>query len=103
MGAPAAVMGDWIVATCAIHQVPFSAPLVQGLATMVLIGGKPAAVQGSSGTDPPPHMGLGTVARGSTTVLIEGKPAAKTGSACTVCGQPLGKLVGSAATVLIGG
>lgn len=129
MGAPAAVMGDRIVATCAIHLIPgpvgspapspplpFSAPLVQGLATKVLIGGKPAAVQGSSGTNLPPHVGLhaadlfmvptmqqGRVVMGSATVLIEGKPAAKTGSECTACGQPLGKLAGSAATVLIGG
>ncbi|MGH8930855.1 MAG: PAAR domain-containing protein [Egibacteraceae bacterium] len=129
MGTPAAVMGDRIVATCAIHLIPgaagapvkspplsFSSPLRQGLATKVLIGGKPAAVQGSSGLNQPSHAGLhasdpftvamtqqGTVALGSATVLIENKPAAKTGSPCTVCGQMPGELIGSAATVLIGG
>jgi uncharacterized Zn-binding protein involved in type VI secretion len=96
--------------------LPFSAPLLQGLATKVLIAGKPAAVQGSSGFNTPPHVGLhpsdpfmvppqqrGTVVMGSTTVLIEGKPAARTGSPCTVCAGLPGQLAGTAATVLIGG
>ncbi len=130
MSVPAAVMGDKITGLCAIHQIPnpasgapqpgppmpFSAPLVQGLATKVLIAGKPAAVAGSSGYNTPPHVGLhpadpfmvptqqvGTVMVGSATVLIEGKPAAKTGSACTTCAGLPGQLVGTAATVLIGG
>jgi uncharacterized Zn-binding protein involved in type VI secretion len=129
MGTPAAVMGDRINAVCAIHMIPgpvgapmpappmpFSAPLLQGLATKVLIGGKPAAVQGSSGFNTPPHVGLhpsdpfmappqqrGTAMVGSTTVLVEGKPAARTGSACTVCAGLPGQLTGTAATVLIGG
>jgi uncharacterized Zn-binding protein involved in type VI secretion len=129
MGTPAAVMGDRINAVCAIHllpgplgapmpspPLPFSAPLLQGLATKVLIAGKPAAVQGSSGFNTPPHVGLhpsdpfmvppqqrGTVVMGSTTVLIEGKPAARTGSPCTVCAGLPGQLAGTAATVLIGG
>jgi uncharacterized Zn-binding protein involved in type VI secretion len=129
MGTPAAVMGDRISAVCAVHLIPspvgapvpapplpFSAPLLQGLATKVLIAGKPAAVQGSSGVNTPPHVGLhpsdpflvplqqqGTVVMGSTTVLIEGKPAARTGSPCTVCAGLPGQLAGTAATVLIGG
>lgn len=130
MGAPAAVMGDRIMGTCAIHMIPnpatgapqpgpplpFSAPLLQGLATKVLIANKPAAVQGSSGFNVPPHVGLhpsdpfmvptqqeGRVVMGSATVFIEGKPAAKTGSTVIICaGQP-GQLAGTAATVLIGG
>jgi uncharacterized Zn-binding protein involved in type VI secretion len=129
MGTPAAVMGDRVNAVCTIHLIPgpvgapmpsppmpFSAPLLQGLATKVLIGGKPAAVQGSSGFNTPPHVGLhpsdpfmappqqrATVMVGSTTVLVEGKPAARTGSACTVCAGLPGQLTGTAATVLIGG
>ncbi len=130
MAEPAAVMGDRITATCAVHQVPnpasgvpqpapplpFSAPLLQGLAPTVQIGGKPAAVTGASGYNTPPHVGLhatdpfmvptmqvGTVVAGSATVLFEGKPAAKTGSTCTVCAGLPGQLVGTAATVLIGG
>lgn len=96
--------------------MPFSAPLTDGLATTVLIGGKPAAVVGSAGVNVPPHVGLhpadphlappmqrAVVTAGGTTVLIEGKPVARTGSVCTICfGQP-GTLTGSAATVLIGG
>lgn len=127
MGTPAAVMGDRIQATCVGHQIPaaagapapappmpFSAPLIQNLATKVTIGGKPAAVVGSAGLNNPPHVGLhasdphmappmqrGTVTQGSPTVMIEGKPAARTGSMCTVClGQP-GQLTGSASNVLI--
>jgi len=126
MGTPAAVQGDKIVGVCAIHLVPsasgtmpagpqpFGAPLMQGLATSVLIGGKPAAVQGSSGYNTPPHVGLadayasptmqeGRVLVGSTTVMFEGKPAAKTGSTVSMCASVPGQLVGSGATVLIGG
>jgi uncharacterized Zn-binding protein involved in type VI secretion len=130
MGVPAVVMGDRIMGTCMGHQVPgpptgnpipappmpFSAPLLTGLATKVLIGGKPAAVVGSSGMNTPPHVGLhasdpflappsqqGRVVAGSATVLIEGKPAAKTGGQCLICLGLPGQLVGTAATVLIGG
>jgi len=130
MGTAAAVLGDKITATCNGHQMPnpatgapqpappmpFSAPLIQGLATTVMIGGKFAAVAGSSGLNVPPHVGLhpsdpfmsptnqqGTVAVGSATVLFDGKPAAKTGSSCTVCFGAPGQLAGTAVTVLIGG
>ncbi len=130
MSVPAAVLGDRITGLCAIHQIPnpasgapqpgppmpFSAPVLQGLAPTVLIAGKPAVVAGSSGYNTPPHVGLhpadpfmlpmnqiGTVVVGSATVLIEGKPAAKTGSSCTICAGAPGQLLGTAATVLIGG
>jgi uncharacterized Zn-binding protein involved in type VI secretion len=96
--------------------MPFSAPLVQNLASTVQIAGKPAAVVGSSGFNTPPHVGLhasdpfmipttqlGTVSGGSSSVLFEGKPAARTGSPCTVCAGLPGQLAGTAATVLIGG
>lgn len=130
MGTPAVVLGDRIVGTCAIHQIPsptsgapqpgppmpFSAPLLQGLATQVLVAGKPAAVVGSSGTNAPPHVGLhasdpfmaptqqtGRVVAGSATVLFEGKPAANTGCGVTICSGTPGQVTGSATTVLIGG
>jgi uncharacterized Zn-binding protein involved in type VI secretion len=129
MGQPAAVMGDRVSATCAVHQVPspagppmpappmpFSAPLTQNLAPTVQIGGKPAAVVGSSGLNVPPHVGLhpsdpfmmpttqmATVIGGSSSVLFAGKPAARTGSPCTACAGLPGQLAGTAATVLIGG
>jgi len=119
-------MGDRITGICPIHMtpgpvgpqpsppLPFSAPLTIGLAPTVLITGKPAAVQGSSGLNVPPHVGIvdppyaappaqqGKVVTGSLTVLFEGKPAAKTGSTVTCCATP-GQLAGTAVTVLVGG
>ena len=128
MGAPAIVMGDKITGQCAIHMIPnpatgapqpspplpFSAPLTMGLATKVMIGGKAAAVAGSSGLNTPPHVGLhpsdpymapptekGQIVMGSVTVLIEGKGAATAQSTCTCCATP-GTLVPTVQTVLIG-
>jgi uncharacterized Zn-binding protein involved in type VI secretion len=128
VGAPAIVMGDKITGQCPIHMMPnpatgapqpspplpFSAPLTMGLATKVMIGGKAAAVAGSSGLNTPPHVGLhpsdpymvptmekGQVMVGSMTVLIEGKGAATAQSTCTCCATP-GTLVPTVQTVLIG-
>jgi uncharacterized Zn-binding protein involved in type VI secretion len=129
MGSPAAVLGDQINATCAVHLIPnpatgapqpapplpFSAPLTMGTVETVLIGGQPAAVVGSSGLNTPPHVGLypadpymvpatqiGQVVMGSVTVLIGGQGAATQTSQCTVCGGLPGMLAASGATVLIG-
>jgi uncharacterized Zn-binding protein involved in type VI secretion len=129
MGAPAAVMGDQISAICPIHLIPnpatgipqpspplpFSAPITIGTVPTVLIGGQPAAVEGSSGLNMPPHVGLfpadpymlpptqiGQVAMGSTSVLIGGMGAASAASQCTVCGGLPGTLAATGATVLIG-
>jgi uncharacterized Zn-binding protein involved in type VI secretion len=126
MPAPAAVMNDRIVGTCPLHQIPnpasgvpqpgppmpFSAPLLLNLATNVLIGGKPAAVLGSSGHNTPPHVGLhasdpfmvptmqeGRVMSGSTTVLVGGKPLATAQSNVTLCASP-GQLAATATSVL---
>ena len=56
MGTPAAVLGDRIVGTCVGHLVPapsgtapapplpFAAPVVEQVASSVLVGGKPAVV-----------------------------------------------------------
>jgi len=128
MGSPAIVMGDKITGSCAIHQIPnpasgipqsspplpFSAPLTQGLSTKVLIGGKAAAVMGSSGINSQVHVGLhitdpfmtptlqvGRVLSGSTTVLVEGKPAATSSSSVLCCVEP-GTLVPSVTNVLVG-
>ncbi len=129
MGEPAAVLGDQIVATCAIHLIPnpasgapqpgppmpFSAPITLGTCETVLIGGQPAAVVGSSGFNTPPHIGLhpsdpyclpnlevGQVVVGSATVLFGGQPAASAAAQCTVCAELPGQLQASGATVLIG-
>jgi uncharacterized Zn-binding protein involved in type VI secretion len=127
MGAPAIVMGDQVQGVCAIHQVPspvgnpipgppmpFAAPLTMGLCATVVIGGKPAAVLGSSGYNTPPHVGLhasdpflapplqvGRVVSGSPTVLFGGQPAASATASATCCSTP-GTLVPSGATVLVG-
>lgn len=128
MGSPAIVMNDRVTGTCAIHQVPnpasgapqpgppmpFSAPLVSSLVSTVLIGGKPAAVMGSSGMNTPPHVGLhvsdpyvvptmqeGRILSGSPTVRIGGQPAANASSSVTCCATP-GSLVPTTTTVLIG-
>jgi uncharacterized Zn-binding protein involved in type VI secretion len=128
MGSPAIVSGDRITGQCPNHlmpnpatgapqpspPLPFVAPLTTGTVATVLIGGKPAAVMGSSGLNTPPHIGLhpadpfmappaemGTVTSGSATVMIGGQPAATAQSACTCCAVP-GTLVPSVATVLIG-
>ncbi len=128
MGSPAIVMNDRITGLCAIHQIPnpasgvpqpsppmpFSAPLLKGLETTVLIGGKPAAVVGSSGMNTPPHVGLhasdpfmappmqeGRIVSGSPTVLMGGKPAASASASATCCATP-GMLVPTVATVLVG-
>jgi uncharacterized Zn-binding protein involved in type VI secretion len=127
MSAPAIVQGDRIVGQCPIHQIPnpatgapqpspplpFSAPLALGLVSTVQIGGKPAAVLGSSGYNTPPHIGLhpsdpylvptmqeGKIVSGSGTVQIGGKPAATAQSACTCCVTP-GQLTPSVMNVLI--
>ena len=128
MGQPAVVSGDRIVGMCALHQIPspvgapmpgppmpFSAPLLQGLATSVLIGGKPAAVMGSSGMNTPPHVGLhasdpfmvptqqeGRVVAASTTVLFEGKGAAYTGCQVAQCAMVPANVVGTGVTVQVG-
>jgi len=127
MGAPAVVTGDQITGQCPIHQVPsptgspmpspplpFSAPIALGTVATVLIGGKPAAVVGSSGLNTPPHVGLhpsdpylappmqkGQVVSGSLTVLIGGQPAATTQSTVTCCVTP-GTVGPGVPSVLIG-
>jgi uncharacterized Zn-binding protein involved in type VI secretion len=118
-------MNDRITGICPNHLIPaaagvpvpgppmpFSAPIVKAVATKVMIGGKPAALMGSSGYNMPPHVGItdpftappmqeGRILSGSVTVLIEGKPAATVSSSCTCCVVP-GTLVPSVMTVLIG-
>lgn len=127
MGTPAAVAGDLVVGTCVGHLVPspagtapapalpFAAPVLEGLATSVLVAGKPLAVVGSAGTNTnSPHVGLadafaapvaqrGTVTVGSSTVFAEGRAVASSGARCQLCLAPVGTLQGTVATVLVGG
>ena len=128
MGAPAAVQGDRITGVCTHHSIPggsgnpqpvpamdFSAPLTKGLAASVEIMGKPAAVQGSSGYNTPPHKPSlhpsdpyatpqsqeGKVAGGAPTVEFEGRPAASAAAQVHMCRLP-GQLAATATTVEIG-
>ena len=131
MGQPAAKQGDQVVATDT-HIVmipspggpvptplphPFLGQLDGSLSKDVNVGGKPAAVQGSTATNTPSHIpqggpfqkppsNKGTVQLGSTTVLINGKPAARNGDKVMTCNDPADLPVGTivaAGTVLIGG
>jgi uncharacterized Zn-binding protein involved in type VI secretion len=131
MGQPAAKQGNQVVATDT-HIVmipspggpvptplphPFVGQLDGSLSTDVNVGGKPAAVQGSTATNTPSHVpqggpfqkppsNKGTVQLGSTTVLINGKPAARNGDKVMTCNDPADLPVGTivaAGTVLIGG
>jgi uncharacterized Zn-binding protein involved in type VI secretion len=71
-------------------------------ATMVLIGGQPAAMVGVLHTcafpSPPPHPPTPIIPPGCPTVLIEGRPAARMGD-MSACGAPI---ISGCPTVLIG-
>lgn len=129
MGQPAAKQGDRVVATD-MHLVqppapatpallphPFGGALDGGLSPDVRIMGQPAATQGSTASNVPPHVpsggtfvrppaNRGTVQLGSLTVRINGKPAARNGDVVLTCNDPADLPVGTviaAGTVLIGG
>jgi uncharacterized Zn-binding protein involved in type VI secretion len=131
MGQPAAKQGDQVMATD-IHIVmipspggpiptplphPFAGQLDGSLSSDVNIEGKPAAVQGSTGTNTPSHIPQGgpfqmppsnraTIQLGSGTVLINGKPAARNGDVALTCNDPADLPAGTViavSTVLIGG
>ncbi|CUU59581.1 hypothetical protein Ga0074812_12951 [Parafrankia irregularis] len=129
MSAPVVVAGDRITGMCAVHQIPgpagapilspaplpFSAPVTMGLSTTVFVGGQPVALESSTGTNLPPHVGLhvsdpylvpaaqqGRVLSGSGTVRVEGRGVAYSGCPVTQCAQMTAMIVGSGTTVLVG-
>ncbi|MBP0445842.1 hypothetical protein J8J14_13765 [Roseomonas sp. SSH11] len=133
MGQPAAVQGSQVVAVDT-HIVlvpspggpvptplphPFSGALDGGLVGSVTIGGKPAAVVGSTATNAPAHTptppgtgfatppaNRGTVRHGSASVTIAGQAAARAGDPVATCNDPADAPVGqviAAGTVLVGG
>ena len=126
MGSPALAMGDRITGTCPAHLIPsasgtqpagplpFSAPLTDDLVASVQIGGKAAAVMGSSGYNTPPHVGIvdgsfatptmqvGHIVSGSSSVFIGGKPAATVQSSATMCVAPATAAGPGAPTVQVG-
>lgn len=133
MGKPAAREGDSVVAVDT-HIVmvpagpslvptplphPFSGKLDGDLVGTVKIGGKAAAVVGSTATNSPSHTptppgtsfqkppgNKGTVQLGSATVKFGGKAAARAGDTVQTCGDPADAPVGqiiAAGTVMVGG
>jgi len=130
MGQPAAKEGDQIVGTD-IHIImipspggpvptplphPFIGQLDGALSGDVNIGGKAAAVQGSTATNTPSHIPQGgpfqsppsnkaEIQMGSATVFINGKAAARMGDTAKTCNDPSDMPVGTviaAGTVFIG-
>jgi uncharacterized Zn-binding protein involved in type VI secretion len=130
MGQPAAKEGDQIVGTD-IHIImipspggpvptplphPFIGQLDGALSSDVNIGGKAAAVQGSTATNTPSHIPQGgpfqsppsnkaEIQMGSATVFINGKAAARMGDTAKTCNDPSDMPVGTviaAGTVFIG-
>jgi uncharacterized Zn-binding protein involved in type VI secretion len=127
MGQPAAKQGDQVTAVD-MHLIlvgglvptlvshPFAGILDGNLSPDVNIMGRPAAVQGSTATNVPPHVPIGgkfvkppankaTIRIGSTSVLINGKPAARSGDVAITCNDPADLPVGTvvaSGTVMIG-
>lgn len=130
MGQPAAKQGDTITATD-IHIVlipspggpvptplphPFMGILTGNLSPNVNIMGMPAAAQGSTADNTPPHIpqggpfqlpptNQGQILTGSANVFINGRPAARSGDTALTCSDPAplpAGTVAAAGTVLIG-
>lgn len=131
MGQPAAKQGDQITATDT-HIIlvpspggpvptptplPFVGSIVGGVSSNVLILGMPAATVDSTAMNVSPHIpaggpfqkpptNQGKIIMGSPTVLINGKQAARNGDVAMTCNDPVdlpvGQVVSSTATVLIG-
>lgn len=133
MGQPAAKQGDQITAVD-IHIVmvptpggpvptplphPFAGIIDGGLSSDVKIMGLPAATEGSTASNQPPHIptppgtsfqipptNQATILRGSATVRINGKGAARAGDQAQSCADPSpnpGAVVVASGTVMIGG
>jgi uncharacterized Zn-binding protein involved in type VI secretion len=128
VGQPAAKQGDQVTATD-VHLIqppgpsspvptphPFAGIIDGGLAADVKIMGMPAATQGSTASNTPPHVPVGgsfvkppsnraTVQVGSATVKIGGKPACRNGDLAMTCNDPADLPAGTvvaAGTVMIG-
>ena len=131
MGQPAAKQGDQIMATDT-HIInipspggpvptplphPFAGMIDGSLSADVNVEGKPAAVQGSTASNNPPHIPQGgpfqsppankaNIQMGSSSVFINGKPAARNGDTAMTCNDPADMPVGTViavGTVFIGG
>ncbi len=131
MGLPAAKEGDKVLAVDIHIQMlstpggpvptplpgPFAGSIDGELSADVKIGGKAAAVVGSTATNTPGHIPMvgpfqktpsdkATIQQGSGTVFINGKAAARMGDPAMTCNDPSdtpGGTVVSSGTVFIGG
>ncbi len=130
MGQPAAKQGDQITAVD-IHIImiptpggpvptplphPFVGIISGNLSSNVKVMGLPAATQGSTADNTPPHIpqggpfqkpptNKGQIVMGSASVLINSKPAARNGDQALTCNDPADLPVGTVVavgTVLIG-
>jgi uncharacterized Zn-binding protein involved in type VI secretion len=130
MGAPAAKMGDKVMATDT-HIVlvpspggpvptptpfPFEGTITQSCSTDVFIESQPAAVVGSVAINQPPHIpqagpfqvpptNQASIIAGSLTVSINGKPAARNGDKAMTCNDPSPLPIGeieAVSTIMIG-
>lgn len=131
MGQPGAKQGDQITAVDT-HIImnpspggpiptpvphPFSGLINGNVSSNVKIMGMPAATQGSTADNVPPHIPLGAgpfqkppsnkgqIMMGSATVMINGKPAARNGDTAQTCNDPVDLPVGTViavGTVMIG-
>ncbi|MGA7671545.1 MAG: PAAR domain-containing protein [Nitrolancea sp.] len=130
MGQPAAKQGDQITAIDT-HIImipspggpvptplphPFNGIINGNLSSTVFIMGQPAATQGSTADNMPPHIpqggpfqrppsNKGQIVNGSMTVMIDGKPAARSGDTALTCNDPVDLPNGTViavGTVLIG-
>lgn len=131
MGQPAAKQGDQITAIDT-HIImipspggpvptplphPFSGQINGNVSSNVQIMGMPAATQGSTADNMPPHVpqgggsfqkppsNKGQIINGSTTVMVNGKPAARNGDKALTCNDPADAPAGTViavGTVMIG-
>jgi uncharacterized Zn-binding protein involved in type VI secretion len=130
VGQPAAKQGDQIMATD-VHIVlipspggpvptplphPFVGIISGNLSSNVQIMGLPAATQGSTADNTPPHIpqggpfqkppsNKGQIMTGSSTVFINNKPAVRSGDTARTCNDPADLPAGAVlatGTVLIG-
>ena len=124
MGQPGAKQGDQITGVdIHIYMIPspggpvptplpspFSGLINGNLSSNVKIMGMPAATQGSTADNLPPHLpqggpfqkppsNKGQIMTGSATVMINGKPAARNGDTAMTCNDPVDQPVGTVVAV----
>jgi uncharacterized Zn-binding protein involved in type VI secretion len=124
MGQPAAKQGDQITATDT-HIIlipspsgpvpmavphPFNGIITGNLSPNVKIMGRPAAMEGSTADNIPPHIpqggpfqipptNQGQIIVGSPTVRINGKPVARHGDTALTCNDPAPQPVGTVVAI----